>query len=390
MPTHRSIGRRLRLGAIALVVIALARPQAARAELCLPSLAEGGRRLHEMPAPSVFWLELLLRQHEACWTVNEPHDRLRVFLYGNSAVVGHPEPVEDTAAAHLDALWKSSQLPAHVFNFGFVTGHAMKDMLIVHESLRYRPDVIVYGSIPNDFSRHVAARFRKLRVGPQFHLTRLMRNSASALSAFEAEHPAGLEQPLGRYRRQLADVAPHSWWRPWTWPVQDVLAFVYTALARRLQPLGERLGIVAPPGEPRSGQIAGPYRCSDTHRRNARDFNGFGHTNTLAYLAELRDRTGIPVVAVQWPIAHEPSGACYNSYATNQLVSAYRAWITAEAERLGLPLIDLSQTLLPRDFLDTLHPNARGQRKIAYALAPFLDPVLRKRAVEVLPPTEPH
>jgi hypothetical protein len=38
----------------------------AAADVCLPSLAEEGRRLHEMPAPSVHWPELLLRQHEAC------------------------------------------------------------------------------------------------------------------------------------------------------------------------------------------------------------------------------------------------------------------------------------------------------------------------------------
>ena len=49
------------------------------ADLCLPSLAEEGRRLHEMPSPSVYWLDLLLRQHEACWTADEPRERLRVF-----------------------------------------------------------------------------------------------------------------------------------------------------------------------------------------------------------------------------------------------------------------------------------------------------------------------
>jgi len=55
-------------------------------------------------------------------------------------------------------------------------------------------------------------------------------------------------------------------------------------------------------------------------------------------------------------------------------VENYRGWLRAETQRLGMPLIDLSHTLLPRDFLDTLHPNARGQRKIAGAMAPFLEP----------------
>ena len=386
----RSVGRGRTLLAIALIGASLARARVSAAEVCLPSLAEQGRRLHEMPAPSVLWLELLLRQHEACWTAGGPHEQLRVFLYGNSAVLGHPERAEDTAAEHLNALWKQAQLPAHAFNLGFVTAHAMKDMLIVHESLRYHPDVIVYGAIPADFTRYVAARFRRGASGPFVRLVRFMRNSAPALLEFEAEHPAGLERPLGRYGREFADVPPRSWFHPSTWPVREVAAFMYTALGTRLRAAGERLGLVTPPGEATSGPTAGPYHCGETHRRNARDFRGFAETNTLAYLAELRDRTGIPVVVVDWPVAHEPSDDCYNSYFTNRLVYAYRAWVAAETRRLGLPLVDLSNTLLPRDFLDTLHPNARGQRKIGDALAPFLDPVLQRRAAEVLAPAEPH
>jgi len=68
-------------------------------------------------------------------------------LLGNNAVQGHPAAADDIASGHLNAFWKSAPLPAHAFNFGFVTAHAVKDMLIVHESPRYRPDVIVYGAI---------------------------------------------------------------------------------------------------------------------------------------------------------------------------------------------------------------------------------------------------
>ena len=55
----------------------------------------------------------------------------------------------------------------------------------------------------------------------------------------------------------------------------------------------------------------------------------------------------------------------------------------ALAARLGL------HARSSRDFLDTLHPNARGQRKIAGALAPHLAPILRQRAADVLP-AAPH
>ncbi len=375
-------------GALAALALLLATSPCA-ADLCLPPLAEQGRRLHEMPAPSVYWLELLLRQHEACWTADAPHERLRVFLYGNSAVMGHPELADDTAARHLNTLWESARLPAHAFNLGFLTAHAPKDMLIVHESLRYRPDVIVYGTMPGDFWRYIAARSVRGASRAFLDLVRFMRTSAPAVLEFAAEEPAGLEWPLARYRRALEN-ARRRWWRPSTWPVRDVLAFAYTATATRLRLVGERWGLLAPPGEPTSGLPAGPYSCSATHRRNARDFNGWDKVNSLAYLAQVRDRTGIPVVVVDWPIAHEPWEDCYNSYFTNRAVRNYRTWLQEEARRLGLPLIDLSHTLLPRDFLDTLHPDSRGQRKIAGAMAPFLEPVLRRRMAEVLAPAAPH
>jgi hypothetical protein len=376
-------------GGIWAAVVALLTAAPCAAALCLPSLAEGGRRLHEMPAPSVYWLELLLRQHEACWTADARHEQLRVFLYGNSAVLGHPEAADDTAAEHLNTLWRSARLPAHAFNFGFVTAHAVKDMLIVHETLRYRPDVIVYGVIPADFSRFVATRY-VAGGGPAYNgLVRLMRTSARAVLEFAAEEPPGLARPLGQYRRALEKLPLHRW-RGESWPGRDVLTFAVTATRTRLRPLGERLGLVEPLGEPTSGKAAGPYFCAATRRQNARIFNGWSKRNSLAYLAQVRERTGIPIVVVDWPIAHEPRGDCYNSYFTNKSVASYRAWLAEETGRFEMPLIDLSRTLLPRDFHDTLHPNARGQRKIAGAIAGFLEPILRRRMQEVLPAAAPH
>ena len=382
-------GRRLWVaawGTLTLVTLSLATPRSTSAEVCLPSLAEQGRRLHEMPAPSVFWLELLLRQHEACWTADQPHDQLRVFFYGSSAVMGEPWRTEDTVTEHLNAIWKSIQVPAHAFNFGFGTTHATKDMLIVRESLRYHPDVIVYGAVPADFSRWIAAQYRRGAALPYLRLVRLMRNSAPTLLEFAAEHPAGLERPLKGYLRRL-DGFERSWTHPWTWPVRDVGAFVYTTLATRLRRAGGGwLGIVEPLGEPTAAVLEG-YSCRATHLENRRDYRRWGEINSLAYLAEVRDRTGIPVVVVDWPITAESSGDCFNEDVTNSVVRGYRGWLRAEAQRLGLPLIDLSQTLFSRDFLDSLHPNARGQRKIAGALHPQLLPLLRQRITEVFPPT---
>jgi hypothetical protein len=372
----------------ALLALALVVRRLTAAEECLPSLAEQGRRLSEMPSPSVLWLEPLLRQHEACWAARAAHDHLRVFVYGGGPVQGWPHRAEDTTTAHLNELWKSTALPAHAYNFGFATAHAMKDMLIVRESLRYRPDVLVYGVSPVDFRRGLAVQQEDGLPGPFGSLVRFMRNSAAVLRAFAAEEPAGLQRPLDEYRQAL-DGVERRWSKPLSWPVGEVTTFVYTALATRLRPLGERLGLVGPPGDPAQGLSTGPYSCRFVRWQNARDYPPRRGTNPLAYLAQVRDRTGIPVVVVLWPISNEPFEDCVNVHLTKHTVERYKTWLRAETQRLGMPLVDLSSTLLPRDFLDALHPNARGQRKIAGALSAQIRPILRERAATVLP-VRPH
>src|SRR2546426_105394 len=79
-----------------LLALTAARPVAAAPALCLPPVFDGGRRLHQMPAPRVYWLQLLLRQHELCWRPPARPDELRVVLGGNSAMFGFPLPVEET------------------------------------------------------------------------------------------------------------------------------------------------------------------------------------------------------------------------------------------------------------------------------------------------------
>ena len=351
-------------------------PPPAAAQLCLPALAEEGRRLHELPWQSSFWLELLLRQHEACWTADDPSEDLRVFVYGSSAVMGYPAPAAESVTEQLNAMWKQQSLPARAFNLALGANHATKDMLVLRESLRYRPGAIVYAMMPADLTRRIAARYRRDAPLPRLQLVRLMRNSAPSILEMAAEEPTGLELPLGEYREEFAGLE-RGWMRPWTWPFRELAAYVYAAVAMRLRVVAEWLGIAGAAEEIVLPTVS-PYDCRLTRRRNSQDYADWGRIDPLVYLARVRDRTGIPVVVVSWPIAHEPSGDCFDAHYTSDLVAGFRQWLAADAARLGIPLVDLSQMLLPRDFLDSRHANTRGKRKIAGALSSRLLPILRQ------------
>jgi hypothetical protein len=382
MVPRRTRPRAPRWGVLALIALSWARPPFAAAELCLPALAEQGRRLHEMPDPSSFWLELLLRQHEACWTADRTSDELRVFVYGSTAVMGYPGTAADSVTEQLNTLWKEQSLPARAFNLAFGANHACKDMLILWESLRYRPGVIVYAMVPADLTRAIAARYRRDAPLAELQLARFMRNSAPRVLEMAAESSTGLELPLADYRDEFQGLE-RGWARPWTWPLREVAAYVYAVVATRLQMVAGWLGI-GESAEQITLPTASPSDCRRTRSQNRRDYAPWGRINPLLYLAKVRDRTGIPVVVVNWPIAHEPSGDCFDAYYTNDLVRGYRNWLAAETSRLGIPFVDVSQILLPRDFLDSRHPSTRGQRKIARALSPRLVPILRQRASELL------
>jgi len=111
------------------LLLGAATPALARPSFCLPPVFDRGLRLHPLPAPKVYWLELLFRQHEICWRKPASPDELRVALVGNSAMYGFPLAVEDSFAYRMNDDFVRRGVPAHVFNLGFVTTYQVKDAL---------------------------------------------------------------------------------------------------------------------------------------------------------------------------------------------------------------------------------------------------------------------
>ena len=96
-----------------------------QAWLCLPPIFDDGLRLHPRPVPQVFWLELLLRQHEICWYRPASARERRIAVFGNSTVYGFPLAAEESFTALLNQHFEARRVRARLFNLGFVAASYM-------------------------------------------------------------------------------------------------------------------------------------------------------------------------------------------------------------------------------------------------------------------------
>jgi len=356
---------------------------------CAPPTFEAGRRLHPPGEMLALPVSLALRQHEVCWREPKHPGEQRIFLLGNSAVYGHPLPVDQTFEAELDRRLAQQRPSAHVYNLGHVYTYHLKDALILRESLDYAPDLVVYGLTLADLKHRVPVPLPPLRT--------FFETNAPAVARLAAERPRGLTEPFERYRQVLGPPSPGAPLRAWR-QMGRLARLAARAHARRLR---HRWFDPSPPPETTMPPEAleetkgeGRYRCPETRQTFRRLFPGrWWEWNVLAYLEQVRARTGADVVVVNLPVAHEPRGGCYNARMPRRAFSRYRGWLEEEARRRSLPLVDLHDLLAPEDFFDSVHPRPAAHRRIAEALlpvtrerlAPRADAAARGRSDELVP-----
>ena len=331
---------------------------------CLPPLFDGGQRLHGLGKVEMQWLPPLLRQHELCW--RDVPGEVRVVLLGNSAVYGFPLPVEASLGARLNARFAAAGTAAHLFNLGWVYTYLLKDALILQRALAYHPDVIVYAVTLADMV-HLAPP-------PVEPLLAFMRANADTVAAMAAAPPPGLEEPLGLVGDWLA--ARSAWETVDTWR-QRLASTVRGALRARAGALATALG--APAATRPATRRRAAYDCDAVTQRDALFYRQWQSWNLLEALAALRADGGPAVLVVNWPIAHEPRGACHNARYTAARVAEYRDWLRAATARLDLPYLDLGDLLTAEDFLDSLHVSPAGPQRIADRVGPALSPLLASR-----------
>jgi hypothetical protein len=351
---------------VALAALLALGPAHASAKICLPPVFEGGTRLTPKQEPHVLWLEPLLRQHEVCRRPRRSGER-RIFVFGNSGIFGYPFIQEQSAIARVNRRFEARGVPARLFNLAMIWSYAPKDALIVHESLRFEPDVLVVSLTLDDFY-HLAP----------FGLPALdafFQDNRNAVDRFASEDPPGVAEPLRGYRSSWSDVpAARYRWRQFRQSGLLVRAGI-RAIGEWIRALWfPRLRERPAPTEPAHTS----YDCAAVQRKFRLFWRSWQDWSPLPYLAQLRAERGIGVLVVNWPVAHEPVGNCYNARYDEEALATYDRWLRERTAKLGLPLLDLHD-LLPADaFVDSIHPTQDGQRRVAVRLSGALEELLHE------------
>ena len=337
----------------------------ARPWLCLPPVFDGGQRLLALPAPRIFWLELLLRQHELCWRSPATAGELRVALFGSSAVYGFPNPVEQTLGERLNRHFAEAGVPARLYNLAFVNPSQVRDAVIIHQALPYEPDVIVYAMTLSEYQHIAPVPFKPV--------IQFFENNRASVANLAAESPPGLELPIERWREAMERRATAPW------PVdalREAGAFLRIAAAANAQWFVRQMHSDRPWVDSRQRTHVTDYDCADIERNLKTNFRNWQDWNVLAYLQYLHETRGIEVLIVSWPVVREPHGDCYNARFTTAAFEDYLAWVAQETKTRHLAYVDLHD-LVPTDaFIDSIHLAPDGHRRVADGIARALDPIL--------------
>lgn len=364
--------RRVSLAATALLAaVALAQRSGAASgpSWCLPPLFEGGERLHTLPVPTVFWLAPLLRQHQLCHAARDRPDDPRAVLIGNSAVLGHPLPVEQTLSARLNARLAERGVRGQVFNLGWVNCYELRDAVILSAALDYRPALIIYPLTLSEFMHAAPTMWGPVAAFFDSNDTRVRELARTGMP--------GLDEPLQRYEEAYVRQGRLTGYLA---RLQDLGALARSAAEANALRLARWADPQLPPKTLRTAPPQKRYDCSKITAAAATEYQDWQSWNILAYLQNLHDTAGIQVLVVTWPIAHEPVGECYNARYSTAAVEEFNRWVRDECAARGLAYVDLHDLLPPDQFFDSIHPTADGHRRIAERLEPAVAAALRAAA----------
>lgn len=320
----------------------------------------------------VLWLDVMFRHHEVCWRKPRSPDEIRIFSLGNSASYGFPYPHELSAFGLINENYKRRQIRAHIFNLGFMGAYQMKEAMILAKALPYKPDFIIYAASLSDWT-HVAP----LEYPPMYAF---WDANSRVIAELAADPPPTFEEPFRLYRdSQANNVRPYATWIEF----RQIGTFVRLAVAEMAQTLRRMMFPSVPFEKPfvYSSTSNRDWRCESVLPNLERQYVDWKKWSMLDVLADLRDETGIEVLVVNWPVDSDRRGDCFNIRFPAETFQEYVRWTAMRSEELGLPYLDLHDYLDHNEFFDSVHPNVRGQRKMAARMSEKILSLLPRRSV---------
>jgi len=267
-------------------------------------------------------------------------------------------------------MFDRQNIPAHLFNLGFVFTYQVKEALILSEALPYEPDFVVYGATLDDFG-HLAPF-------PYLPVTTFFNANSRAVAQLASDPPPTFGEPFRKYRdAQAENIRPYASWIAF----RQTGTFVRLAVEQTAKMLRRKLFPAFREANPQTHKRRALYNCAEVKKSFSKKYANWKEWNMLEYLAILRRETGMKVLVVNWPVAYEPRGDCYNVRYPTAALEDYVDWMGETTKRLGLEYLDLHDLLARQDFVDSVHPTVGGQKKVAIRLAKQIATLLHKETI---------
>ncbi len=301
---------------------------------------------------SLFNLNAMFASHELAGTP-KPEDEFRVILIGDSSAWGYLLPPDQTLSAHLNQA--NLSLPdgrqIRVYNLGYPVMSLTKDLLILSESIRYKPDLLLWLVTLESFPRDKQIFPPLLQYNPlpvqnliqDYHLDLNPKDPAFKETTF-------WDRTIVRARRELADWARLQLYGV-MWATTGIDQDIPETFTARQEDLPADPGFhdwLAPPLNP----------------------------NDLAFdvvQAGVAAAGTIPVLIVNEPMfisRGENSDIRYNYYYPRWAYDQYRQLMQEQSEQHDWRYLDLWDTIPPSEFTNTaIHLSASGTQQFAGILA---------------------
>jgi hypothetical protein len=289
-------------------------------------------------------------------SAQEPADEYRVLLIGDSATWGYLLPPDQTLAEQLNSLQLTSRdgRKVHVFNLGYPTMSATKDLMFLERSLAYDPDLIIWlftlESMP--WTKQLDSPI--LTLNPEATLDLMRANDLPIpASKLKASQDNLWGQTIFGQKRELADWARLQIYGL-LWAATSVDHEIPATYNQRMEDL---------PADPNfqgygPGELEEPDLAFDVLR------------------ASLDAANGVPILFVNEPMFISQglnSDLRYNFYYPRWAYDRYRELLAENAQTAGWRFVDLWDMLPASVFTDSaIHYSAEGARLLALDLAIYI------------------